>query len=30
MTGEELTKDLKKLVDNFDQIALPKQGKYLH
>ena len=30
MTGEELTKDLKKLVDNFDQIALPKQGKYLN
>ncbi|KPN95028.1 MBL fold metallo-hydrolase [Lysinibacillus sp. ZYM-1] len=30
MTGEELTKNLKKLVDNFDQIALPKQGKYLN
>lgn len=28
--GEELTRDLKKLVDHFEQIALPKQGKYLN
>ncbi|MED4886123.1 MBL fold metallo-hydrolase [Lysinibacillus fusiformis] len=30
MEGKELTRELKKLVDNFEQIALPKQGKYLH
>ncbi|UUV27133.1 MULTISPECIES: MBL fold metallo-hydrolase [Lysinibacillus] len=30
MKGEELTSNLKKLVDDFDQIALPKQGKYLN
>ncbi|MDP1392749.1 MBL fold metallo-hydrolase [Lysinibacillus capsici] len=30
MKGEELTSNLKKLVDDFEQIALPKQGKYLN
>lgn len=30
MEGKELARELKKLVDNFEQIALPKQGKYLH
>lgn len=30
MKGDELTSNLKKLVDDFDQIALPKQGKYLN
>ncbi|MCS5501345.1 MBL fold metallo-hydrolase [Lysinibacillus sp. A4] len=30
MQGEELTSNLKKLVDDFEQIALPKQGKYLN
>ena len=30
MRGEELTKSLRKLVDKFDQIALPNQGKYLN
>ncbi|WP_155592248.1 MBL fold metallo-hydrolase [Lysinibacillus cavernae] len=29
MKGEELTSNLKKLVDNFEQIAQPKHGKYL-
>ncbi len=30
MKGEELIRNLKKLVDNFEQLALPKQGKYLN
>ncbi|MCS1394217.1 MBL fold metallo-hydrolase [Lysinibacillus boronitolerans] len=30
MKGEELTSNLKKLVDHFEQIALPKHGKYLN
>lgn len=30
MQGEELTRELRKLVDHFEQIALPKQGKYLN
>jgi glyoxylase-like metal-dependent hydrolase (beta-lactamase superfamily II) len=30
MEGEELARELKKLVDHFEQIALPKQGKYLN
>ncbi|MFJ5766510.1 MBL fold metallo-hydrolase [Lysinibacillus sp. NPDC093210] len=30
MKGEELKNNLKKLVENFDQIALPKHGKYLN
>lgn len=30
MKGEELTSNLKKLVNDFEQIALPKQGKYLN
>lgn len=30
MKGEELTSNLKKLVDDFEQIARPKQGKYLN
>ncbi|MDM5349607.1 MBL fold metallo-hydrolase [Lysinibacillus sp. fkY74-1] len=30
MEGKELARELKKLVDNFEQIALPKQGKYLN
>lgn len=30
MKGEELTSNLKKLVDDFEQIALPKHGKYLN
>lgn len=30
MEGEELTENLQKLVDDFDQIALPNHGKYLN
>ncbi len=30
MEGKELARELKKLVDHFEQIALPKQGKYLN
>lgn len=30
MKGEELTSNLKKLVDDFEQIARPKHGKYLN
>lgn len=30
MKGEELTSNLKKLVDHFEEIALPKHGKYLN
>lgn len=30
MKGEELTSNLKKLVDDFEQISLPKHGKYLN
>ncbi|MFJ5788501.1 MBL fold metallo-hydrolase [Lysinibacillus sp. NPDC093197] len=30
MNGEELKNNLKKLVESFDQIALPKHGKYLN
>ncbi|WP_188208186.1 MBL fold metallo-hydrolase [Alkalibacillus aidingensis] len=29
LTGEELTKNLRALVENFDQIAIPDHGKYL-
>ena len=30
MAGEKLTKSLEKLVRNFDDIAIPDHGKYLH
>jgi glyoxylase-like metal-dependent hydrolase (beta-lactamase superfamily II) len=30
MSGEELTRDLKKLVDNFLQTAVPKHGRYVN
>jgi glyoxylase-like metal-dependent hydrolase (beta-lactamase superfamily II) len=30
MFGEELTLNLKKLADNFDQIAVPKHGRYVN
>lgn len=30
MSGEELTQDLKKLVENFQQTAVPKHGRYVN
>ena len=30
MSGEELTRDLKKLVENFQQTAVPKHGRYVN
>lgn len=30
MSGEELTRDLKKLVDSFKQTAVPKHGRYVN
>jgi glyoxylase-like metal-dependent hydrolase (beta-lactamase superfamily II) len=30
MSGEELTQNLRKLVENFDEIAVPKDGRYVN
>jgi glyoxylase-like metal-dependent hydrolase (beta-lactamase superfamily II) len=30
MYGEQLTKSLEKLVERFDQLAIPNQGRYVH
>jgi glyoxylase-like metal-dependent hydrolase (beta-lactamase superfamily II) len=30
MSGKELTENLRKLVDHFDEIAIPKDGRYLN
>jgi glyoxylase-like metal-dependent hydrolase (beta-lactamase superfamily II) len=30
MEGEELTEGLKKLVDDFEEVAVPDHGKFVH